>query len=65
MTIALLKKVEGRKNMLDELSKELKDAEASEELYETLIAIKVVASRMAEKVLEDLRLQSIKEDFLD
>ena len=65
MTITLLKKVEGRKNMLDELSKELKDAEASEELYETLIAIKVVASCMAEKVLEDLRLQSIKEDFLD
>lgn len=65
MAITLLKKVEGRKNMLDELSKELKDAEASEELYETLIAIKVVASRMAEKVLEDLRLQSIKEDFLD
>ena len=51
--------------MLDELSKELKDAEASEELYEKLIAIKVVASRMAEKVLEDLRFQSIKEDFLD
>ena len=65
MTITLLNKLEGRKNMLDELSKELKDAEASEELYETLIAIKVVASHMAEKVLEDLRFQSIKEDFLD
>ena len=51
--------------MLDELSKELKDDEASEELYETLIAIKVVASRMAEKVLEKLRIQSAQEDFLD
>lgn len=51
--------------MLDELSKTLKDEEASEELYETLIAIKVVASRMAEQVLEKIRIQSAIEDFMD
>ena len=51
--------------MLEDEMKKLKDEPASEELYETLIAIKVVAGRMAEKVREKLIEESIRKELLD